>query len=56
MALPEKPTHVIQQLVELRRYRIGWHAVQHMFEEGFEAEDLLQALQGNMKVLEELRD
>jgi hypothetical protein len=42
MPFPSDSVAVIQQAVKAEKYRIGWHAVQHMFEEGFDTSHLLE--------------
>jgi hypothetical protein len=42
----------IKTLVSARQYRVRLHAVRHMIEEGFSEENLLEAMTGNAKVLE----
>jgi hypothetical protein len=46
----------IKTLIKARRYRIRIHAVRHMIEEGFNEEDLLEAMAGRCKVLENYTD
>jgi len=46
--LPEK----IKTLLSVKKYRIRLHAVRHMIEEGFDEENLLEALGGRSRVLE----
>lgn len=53
MALPDDIPGEIRRSIAGLRFRIGWHAVQHMFEEGFGIDDMLEALQGHTVVLEE---
>jgi hypothetical protein len=43
----------IRNLVAAGRYRVGLHAVRHMIEEGFDERDLVEALRGNIRMLEE---
>ena len=38
------------------RYRFGWHAVQHMFEEGFDTANVREVLAGKLTVLEEYEE
>jgi hypothetical protein len=47
------PLARIQEMVRTRRYRIGLHAVRHMIEEGFDENQLLEAVQGKLRVVEE---
>ena len=47
------PIARIQELVRTRRYRIGLHAVRHMIEEGFDENQLLEAVQGKPRIVEE---
>jgi Domain of unknown function (DUF4258) len=42
----------IRGLVSAKRYRIRIHAVRHMIEEGFDEENLLQAMAGRSRILE----
>ncbi len=43
----------LKKLISAKRYRIRMHAVRHMIEEGFDEEDLLEALVGKSRVLED---
>ncbi len=43
----------IQELVRARHYRIGLHAVRHMIEEGFDENQLLEAVRGKLRIVEE---
>ena len=43
----------IQELVQAGHYRIGLHAVRHMIEEGFDENDLLEAVRGKLRLIEE---
>lgn len=44
----------IRELVQARHYRIGLHAVRHMVEEGFDENQLLEAVRGgSLQVVEE---
>jgi hypothetical protein len=43
----------IKALVGAKRYRVRIHAVRHMIEEGFDEENLLQALAGKSRILED---
>ena len=43
----------VQELVRARHYRIGLHAVRHMIEEGFDENQLLEAVQGKLRIVEE---
>lgn len=47
------PVDRIQRFVESAAYRVGLHAVRHMIEEGFDENQLIEALSGRIKVLEE---
>ena len=47
------PIAHLQELVRARCYRIGLHAVRHMIEEGFDENQLLEAVQGKLRVVEE---
>jgi hypothetical protein len=42
----------IKALIRARKYRIRLHAVRHMIEEGFDEEGLLEALEGESRILE----
>jgi hypothetical protein len=46
----------IKRLVSARRYRVRIHAVRHMIEEGFGEADLLGAIAGKSKILENYPD
>jgi hypothetical protein len=43
----------IQRLVGFQAYRVGLHAVRHMIEEGFDEDQVIEALNGRIRVLEE---
>ncbi len=43
----------LKKLSSAKRYRIRIHAVRHMIEEGFDEENLLEALAGKSRVLED---
>ena len=43
----------IQELVRARHYRVGLHAVRHMIEEGFDENQLLEAVRGKLRIVEE---
>jgi hypothetical protein len=43
----------IKALVSAKRYRIRIHAVRHMIEEGFDEDNLLEALAGRSRILED---
>ena len=43
----------VKRCIPAKQFRLGWHAVQHMFEEGFSHEDLIASLLAKMTVLEE---
>ncbi len=43
----------IQELVRTKHYRIGLHAVRHMVEEGFDENQLLEAVRGKLRIVEE---
>ncbi len=47
------PIARIQELVQARQYRIGLHAVRHMVEEGFDENQLLEAMRGKLRIVEE---
>lgn len=42
----------IKALASAQRYRIRIHAVRHMIEEGFDEENVLEALTGKSRILE----
>ena len=44
---------LIKALLGARQYRIGLHAVRHMIEEGFDEENLVEALGGESRILED---
>jgi hypothetical protein len=46
----------IKALIEAKRYRIRVHAVHHMIEEGFSEENLLGAVLGRSRILEDYPD
>ena len=46
----------IQKLVASTAYRVGLHAVKHMIEEGFDENQMIEALNGRIRVLEEYPD
>jgi hypothetical protein len=46
----------IQRLVAAGQYRVGVHAVRHMIEEGFDEHQMVEALRGRIRVLEEYPD
>jgi metal-responsive CopG/Arc/MetJ family transcriptional regulator len=46
----------IKALVRAKRYRVRLHAVRHMIEEGFSEENLLEAITGKCRVLENYPD
>lgn len=43
----------VRRLVASGRYRIRLHAVRHMVEEGFDEEQLVEAVRGRLRVIEE---
>ena len=43
----------IQERMQAGQYRIRLHAVQHMIEEGFDENHLLEAVRGKLRVVEE---
>jgi hypothetical protein len=43
----------LQELVRTQHYRIGLHAVRHMIEEGFDENQLLEAVKGTLRIIEE---
>ena len=44
--------HRLQELVRTKHYRIGIHAVRHMIEEGFDENQLLEAVKGPFRIIE----
>jgi len=44
MPPPRDPVAEIHKAVAANRYRFGWHAVQHMFEEGFDTANVREVL------------
>jgi uncharacterized protein DUF4258 len=46
----------IQKLVASTTYRVSLHAVRHMVEEGFDENQMIEALNGRIRVLEEYPD
>jgi hypothetical protein len=46
----------IKSLIEAKKYRVRIHAVRHMVEEGFGEYDLIEALTGRSKILEDYPD
>lgn len=46
----------IENCVLEKRYRVRNHAVRHMIEEGFDENNLVEALIGKLQVLEEYED
>jgi hypothetical protein len=50
------PIDQIARLVTAHQYRVGLHAVRHMIEEGFDEEQLVEAMCGRIQVLEEYPD
>jgi hypothetical protein len=53
MGAQTDPIVRMQDLVRARRYRIGLHAVRHMVEEGFDENQLLEAVRGKLRIVEE---
>ncbi len=53
MPLPDEVVRTVHECVKYGRFRVGWHAVQHMFEEGFGHDDVVAVLFGKLSVLEE---
>ncbi len=53
MSSQTAPTVRIQELVRAKHYRIGLHAVRHMIEEGFDENQLLEAVRGKLQIMEE---
>lgn len=52
----DDPIAQIQRLVRAGQYRVRLHAVRHMIEEGFDEEQLLEAVKGRLRLLEEYVD
>ena len=52
----QKLLESIKQLIGRRRYRVRLHAVRHMIEEGFGEQDILEAVSGKSKILEDYTD
>jgi len=48
-----EPLVLIQELVRTGRYRLRSHAVRHMIEEGFDEHNLIEAVQGKLRLVEE---
>jgi hypothetical protein len=46
----------IQKQIASATYRVGLHAVRHMIEEGFDERQMIEALNGRIRVLEEYPD
>lgn len=46
----------IKRLIAARQYRVRIHAVRHMIEEGFDEDNLLEAMAGRSKILENYPD
>jgi hypothetical protein len=46
----------IKTLIEAKKYRVRLHAVRHMIEEGFSEDDMLEALTGKNRILEDYPD
>lgn len=46
----------IKGLIEAKKYRVRIHAVRHMIEEGFGEYNLIEALAGRSKILEDYPD
>ena len=43
----------LQELVRTKHYRVGLHAVRHMIEEGFDENQLLEAVRGKLRIVED---
>src|ERR1700690_4106203 len=50
------PPKQIQRLAAAARYRVRLHAVRHMIEEGFDERQMVEALGGRIRILEEYPD
>jgi hypothetical protein len=46
----------IKRLIKCGKYRIRIHAIRHMIEEGFNEEDIIEAVTGRGKILEDYPD
>ena len=46
----------IKQLIRERKYRVRIHAVRHMIEEGFSEENIVEAVTGKGRILENYPD
>ncbi|MGA9997059.1 MAG: DUF4258 domain-containing protein [Pyrinomonadaceae bacterium] len=46
----------INELLNKKRYRVRLHAVRHMIEEGFSEDNILEAVSGKSKILENYSD
>ena len=46
----------IKRLIKCEKYRIRIHAIRHMIEEGFNEEDIVEAITGRSKILENYPD
>jgi hypothetical protein len=52
MSVHAHAIHRLQELVQTRHYRVGIHAVRHMIEEGFDENQLLEAIRGTLRIIE----
>ncbi len=52
----DEPLERIKRLVGARLYRVRIHAVRHMIEEGFSEQDIVSALIGKSRVVEQYPD
>ena len=46
----------IKKLIKARAYRVRIHAVRHMVEEGFKESDMIEAITGKSKIIENYPD
>ncbi len=53
---PQELLERIKRLIGERKYRVRLHAVRHMVEEGFGEQDILDAIAGKSKILENYSD
>ena len=53
MERPIDPIRRLQGLIQTKHYRVGIHAVRHMIEEGFDENQLLEAVRGVLRIIEE---
>lgn len=46
----------IKRLIKYKKYRIRIHAIRHMVEDGFDEEDVVEAIIGKSKIIENYPD